>query len=424
MPEWIHARAENILKKNPSMPKSEAFAIATQQSHVLGKSPDGYGTTKGREMAHRKFSTPADDQKTAHEKTALTVMELLGGAGAMGAAVGGGAGYHKGGAEGAGRGAAGAGIGAPVGAALGGIGGALADHALGTHGLGALGVLAGGVGGGVGGYKTMTHGVEKKSFDTLALAAMRDEYQKMADSTFTVSQYAGPMGTVPFQQASQIPAFRTPGLRTAIEKPQQKIAKHLLSSKALSASSTSGDVYYGAIPEEKEAAALRSGKLPAVFKKEKGVIGRAKQLLSGERSLALKTYKERYENQAGHLARKAEAHAKHNSPPEYVGALKRDAEITGRAAGRIGKIHSAEAAKSTAARAGVAGAAAGAGFGAGRVSAGDEKEAAALTPAGRLVSTQRKGTGMGASVTGPSIAEVAKPPRMGHAIPGALKNQI
>jgi hypothetical protein len=318
MPEWIHARAERLLEKNPSMPKGEAFAIATQQSHALGKSPKGYGTTKGREMAQRKFSTPDDDQKTA----------------------------------------------------------------------------------------------QGRSFDVLALAAMREEYQKMADSTFTTSQYAGPMGTVPFQQASQLPAFKTPGLRAAIEKPQQKIAE--LSDEEVR------EMGAGA----KEAAALRSGKLPDVFKKEKGVIGRAKQLLSGERSLALKTYKERYENQAGRLARKAEAHARHNSPPEYVGAIKRDAEITGRAAGRIGKIHRAEAAKSTAARTGVVGAAAGAGFGAGRAGSGDEKEAAALTPAGRLVSSQRKGTGMGASVTGPSIAEVAKPPRMGHAIPGALKNQI
>jgi hypothetical protein len=103
-----------------------------------------------------------------------------------------------------------------------------------------------------------------------ALTAMREEFLKIA---FTVSQYAGPMGTAPFQQASQIPAFRAPGLKAAVDKPQQKIA-------------------------------------------------------SG------------------------------------------------------------------------------------------------TTPAGRLVSTQRKGTGMGATVTGPSIAEVAKPPRIGHAMPGALKNQI
>jgi hypothetical protein len=37
MPAWIHNRAEHILAKNPSMPKGEAFAIATQQSHAVGK---------------------------------------------------------------------------------------------------------------------------------------------------------------------------------------------------------------------------------------------------------------------------------------------------------------------------------------------------------------------------------------------------
>lgn len=213
---------------------------------------------------------------------------------------------------------------------------------------------------------------------------------------FTTSEYAGPMGTVPFQQASQLPAFKTPGLKAAIEKPQQKIA------------------------EDKEA-----GKLPPIFSKEKGVVGRAKQLLSGERALALKTYKEKYENQAGRLGRRAAALERHgHGGSDYVNALKRDADMTGRHAKRIGKVHSAEATKSTAARAGVVGAAGAGGFAAGRMSSDGDKEASALTPAGRLVATQRKGTGMGASVSGPSIADVAKPPRMGSPMPGALKNRI
>lgn len=62
----MHARAEHILAKNPSMPKSEAFAIATQQSHALGKSPKGYGTAEGRHTAKAKFDTPKDDKKTAN----------------------------------------------------------------------------------------------------------------------------------------------------------------------------------------------------------------------------------------------------------------------------------------------------------------------------------------------------------------------
>jgi len=66
MPEWIHNRAEHISAKNPSMPKSQAFAIATQQSHAVGKTPKGYGTAEGRHVAKAKFSTPKDDKKMAN----------------------------------------------------------------------------------------------------------------------------------------------------------------------------------------------------------------------------------------------------------------------------------------------------------------------------------------------------------------------
>ena len=66
MPQWMHERAEHILAKNPDMPKSEAFAIATQQSHALGKSPKGYGTAKGKHVAKAKFKTPKDDVKAAN----------------------------------------------------------------------------------------------------------------------------------------------------------------------------------------------------------------------------------------------------------------------------------------------------------------------------------------------------------------------
>jgi hypothetical protein len=65
MPAWIHDRAEHLLAKNPDMNKSTAFAVATQQSHALGKSPKGYGTAEGRRVAKAKFDTPGDDVKTA-----------------------------------------------------------------------------------------------------------------------------------------------------------------------------------------------------------------------------------------------------------------------------------------------------------------------------------------------------------------------
>jgi len=58
MPAWIHERAEHILAKNPSLPKSQAFAIATQQSHAAGKTPKGYGTTAGKVIAKAKYDQP------------------------------------------------------------------------------------------------------------------------------------------------------------------------------------------------------------------------------------------------------------------------------------------------------------------------------------------------------------------------------
>ena len=72
MPQWIHDRASHIRAENPSMPESESWAIATQQSHSLGKSPKGYGTAQGRATAKNKYNTPRDDEKAAkgHDKEA------------------------------------------------------------------------------------------------------------------------------------------------------------------------------------------------------------------------------------------------------------------------------------------------------------------------------------------------------------------
>lgn len=66
MPEWIHNRVEHLLAKNPSMPKGEAFALATQQGEALHKTPKGFGTPEGRREAKAKYSTPKDDKKTAN----------------------------------------------------------------------------------------------------------------------------------------------------------------------------------------------------------------------------------------------------------------------------------------------------------------------------------------------------------------------
>lgn len=81
MPQWIHDRAQHIKGKNPSMPESEAWAIATQQSHATGHSPKGYGTSEGRHEAHEKYPTPGDDEQKANpkSKTAGLSSALVGG---------------------------------------------------------------------------------------------------------------------------------------------------------------------------------------------------------------------------------------------------------------------------------------------------------------------------------------------------------
>jgi hypothetical protein len=66
MPSWLHNRADHILSKNPSMPKSEAFAIATQQSHATGHTPKGYGTASGRAKAKKKYPHPEAYVQTAN----------------------------------------------------------------------------------------------------------------------------------------------------------------------------------------------------------------------------------------------------------------------------------------------------------------------------------------------------------------------
>lgn len=70
MPKFIHDRAEHLQRKNPEMKKETAWAIATQQSHALGKTPKNYGTEEGKQKAKEKYKTPEDDKKEADPKTA------------------------------------------------------------------------------------------------------------------------------------------------------------------------------------------------------------------------------------------------------------------------------------------------------------------------------------------------------------------
>lgn len=80
MPKWIHDRAAHIKAENPSMPESESWAIATQQSHATGHTPKGYGTSEGKHEAKEKYQTPGDDEQKAAPKTKTAFsLALVGG---------------------------------------------------------------------------------------------------------------------------------------------------------------------------------------------------------------------------------------------------------------------------------------------------------------------------------------------------------
>jgi hypothetical protein len=67
MPQWIHDRADHIRAKNPGMPESQSFAIATQQAYAAGKAPKkGFGTAAGKREAKQKY----DEPKKNYKKTA------------------------------------------------------------------------------------------------------------------------------------------------------------------------------------------------------------------------------------------------------------------------------------------------------------------------------------------------------------------
>lgn len=73
MPKWIHDRAMSLKKDmketyGPEKAEQVAFAVATQQSHRLGKSPKKYGTSEGKTVARAKFDRPRKEyKKTAGE---------------------------------------------------------------------------------------------------------------------------------------------------------------------------------------------------------------------------------------------------------------------------------------------------------------------------------------------------------------------
>lgn len=68
MPKWIHDRAMSLKKDmektyGPEKAEQVAFAVATQQSRRLGKSPKKYGTPEGKAVARAKFDKPKKEYK-------------------------------------------------------------------------------------------------------------------------------------------------------------------------------------------------------------------------------------------------------------------------------------------------------------------------------------------------------------------------
>jgi hypothetical protein len=80
MPKWIHNRADHIRKKNPGMPESESFAIATQQAYASKKAPKDYGTDKGRTDANKKYDkSPSSYEQNSDPKEKTSMKEKLAG---------------------------------------------------------------------------------------------------------------------------------------------------------------------------------------------------------------------------------------------------------------------------------------------------------------------------------------------------------
>lgn len=73
MPKWIDDRKKHILKNNPDMGESQAWAIATQQAYAAGKAPKHYGTKKWRKKAKKKYDTKMNKKN----KTASVIDTLI-----------------------------------------------------------------------------------------------------------------------------------------------------------------------------------------------------------------------------------------------------------------------------------------------------------------------------------------------------------
>jgi len=63
---WIEHRAKRIMSEG-DVPKHIAYALATQQGHVLNKSPKDFRTEKGVREAKQKY----DSAESEYQKTAM-----------------------------------------------------------------------------------------------------------------------------------------------------------------------------------------------------------------------------------------------------------------------------------------------------------------------------------------------------------------
>lgn len=184
MPAFIHDRAEHLLAKNPKMDKGLAFAIATQQSHALGKSPKKHGTVEGKATALKKYPNKKGYVKGANPGNLRTPRLEKRGAGPLDLDVNDlldlpkPLGQH-----------------APLPKRIGGRKKALL----------AAGALATGYG-------------AKKLVDASRRPAEQDKLG------YATSQYSGPLSYGSFKMESQIPPFRNPRVKTGGPPSQEKKA--------------------------------------------------------------------------------------------------------------------------------------------------------------------------------------------------------
>jgi len=369
MPEWIHNRAEHLLAKNPSMEKSTAFAIATQQSHKMGKSPKGYGTKKGKKVARAKYDKPRKEYVRGANPGKLESPKL---------------------AE----------VGLEEGLTAG--GGALAGV-----GLGILGAKLK-----AGRQAAKMSKLLKPSAPRTIGAKARSEWASELPKLDPASQKAI-MENPLVAQGGMAPEMALMHIRDSM-KPGEKIVDFLARQKTPQVTSKIGSVLPSFFDELTKIAASSAGEVPLIKDKLKTAMFPTSPTPMGSTAMDAQSRLLKSQKVGTPAAPK---------PPKPKGMPKVGFATSGfsgplsmgsfpQASGQAARVnpptHIMDPNLKTA----------------GPPSEKKSKVASALTPAGKLAKSQRKGQVKTTGFSGPSIAEIAKPDWSGKVLPGAGKNRI